>query len=454
MKAGSETSRMDAALADGSNSARLGGRARDVLAGGDSRTGIWTAPWPIYVDRARGNRVWDVEGAVRLDMNPNNTSQIHGHADPDIAMALAEQAARGTSFNIATPQEVSLAEHIVGRIPSVDRVRFTNSGTEAMMNAIRAAWAYTGRSKIAKFEGPYHGSFPGVDFNLEPSLRGRARGDAPPTIAESPGTPAVYSENTIVLPFNQPALIEAIVRRNSAVLAAVIVEPVPSNLGWIHPQPGFLHFLRELTRSLGILLIADEIVDFRLEYHGIAAAHGITPDLTTLGKFVGGGLPFGVVGGRRDVMEAFDIQRDAPPIQHSGSFNGNPMSTTAGRIALEKLTDTEIRRINALGDDLRRELLDRIEVGRYHATVTGFGSLLCFFPTTEIVEPTELIDYASLAAVRAPEPTLAALRRALITEGVLNGAGQISITTVLTTTDIEEYLRAVDRVMPAALAHD
>jgi glutamate-1-semialdehyde 2,1-aminomutase len=444
----------DSFLSDDSASARLGVRARKVLAGGDSRTGIWSAPWPVYVQRASGNRVWDVDGDARLDMNPNNTSHIHGHANPAIIAALGRQAAMGTSFNMGTPQEVDLAEHLVGRIPSVDLVRFTNSGTEAVMNAIRAAWAFTGRPKIAKFEGPYHGSFPGVDFNLEPPLDGRAIGELPPTIAESPGTPAVYWDNTIVLPFNRPADVEAIVRRNASDLAAVIVEPVPSNLGWIAPRPGFLTFLRALTQRHGILLIADEIVDFRLAYRGVSAMNGIEPDLTTLGKFVGGGLPFGVFGGRAAVMAAFDSARGSPPIQHAGSFNGNPMSTTAGLTALNMLDEPEIHRINELGDGLRRALLDRIEVGRYRATVTGFGSLLCFYPTVGQVEPTELIDYESVAKARAPESELSRLRRALLSEGVLNGAGQMSMTTVLSDSDIDEYLQAVDRVMPAVLGHD
>ena len=271
-------------------------------------------------------------------MNPNNTSHIHGHANPDIVAALTQQLANGVSFNLPTPQEVSLAKHIVERIPSVDRVRFTNSGTEAMMNAIRAAWATTGRPKIAKFEGPYHGSYPGVDFSLEPNESEAGPADQPSSAAASPGTPAAIIENTIILPFNKPAEVEAIVRRHAKELAAVIVEPIPSNLSWIQPQPGFLEFLRELTRSLGILLISDEIVDFRLAYQGIQATHGIEPDLTTLGKFVGGGFPFGILGGKLEVMEAFDPARPGGHIQHSGSFNGNPMSTTAGLIALEKLT--------------------------------------------------------------------------------------------------------------------
>ena len=446
------TDPMDRAFREGSESSRLGRQAREYLAGGDSRTGLWSAPWPVYVARASGNRVWDVDGDVRLDMNPNNTSQIHGHANPDIVAALSEQARNGTSFNLPTPQEVALARHIVERIPSVDRVRFTNSGTEAMMNAIRAAWAFTGRPKIAKFEGPYHGSYPGVDISLEPLEEMWGEAETPASAPESPGTPRAIVDNTIVLPFNHPDQVEAIVRRHADELAAVIVEPVPSNLSWISPRPGFLPFLRKLTESLGILLIADEIVDFRLAWSGVQTVHGIAPDLTTLGKFVGGGMPFGVVGGRREVMDSFDHTRSGGFIQHSGSFNGNPMSTTAGLVALQKLTASEIQRINRLGDDLRRELLDRIEVGRYHATVTGQGSLLCFFPTTGPVEPTELVDYRSIAAARGDGAALNALRRALLVEGVANGAGQLSLTTVLTDADVEEYLAAVDRAMPAVLA--
>ena len=372
---------VDGALQSGSRSAELGSDALKYLAGGDSRTGLWQAPWPLYVERAAGNRIWDVDGQSRLDMNPNNTSHIHGHVHPDISQALATQIMKGTSYNLLTEQEVRLARHIVGRIDSVDRVRFTNSGTEAIMNAIRAAWAHTGRSKVAKFEGPYHGSFPAVDISLEPQDEEGGPDDQPASVAASPGTPAAMVENTIVLPFNRPDQVEAIIRRHAADLAAVIVEPVPSNLSWIQPRPGFLERLRELTRSLGILLVFDEIVDFRLAHGGVQSLHGIDPDLTTLGKFAGGGLPFGVLGGRLEVMEAFDHTRGGPHIQHSGSFNGNPMSTTAGLVTLELLTPSEIQRINDLGDWLRNELLDRIEVGRFNATVTGYGSLLCFFPT-------------------------------------------------------------------------
>jgi glutamate-1-semialdehyde 2,1-aminomutase len=444
----------DRAFQAGSRSAQLGGEAPSVLAGGDSRTGLWQAPWPVYVAKAAGNRLWDVDGDVRLDMNPNNTSHIHGHAHPDVVASITAQAASGVSFNLLTPQEVALAQHIVGRIDSVDRVRFANSGTEAVMLAIRAAWARTGRPMIAKFEGPYHGSYPGVDFSLEPTADVYGPAAEPASVPASPGMPAAITANTLVLPFNRPAEVEALVRKHAHELAAIIVEPIPSNLSWINPRPGFLPFLRELTSELGILLIFDEIVNFRLAYGGLQSIAGVVPDLTTLGKFVGGGLPFGVVGGSVDVMQMFDHTTRVDHIQHSGSFNGNPLATGASLVVLEKLTAAEIARINALGDSLRAELLDRIRVGRYHATVTGYGSLMCLFPTTSPVDPASLIDYRTISAARRGDSALLELRRAMLHEGIANGAGQMSLTTVLSDADIEEYLSAVDRAMRSVLTHD
>src|SRR3954464_7700345 len=282
-------------LEPGSQSAALFERARKVLPGGNTRTTVYNAPHPLYLESGQGCRTTDADGQTRLDFLNNYTSLLHGHVHPEVLAAAQGQLLRGTAFAGPTELEVELAEIITARVPAIERMRFTNSGTEGVMMAIKAARGYTGRPKVAKFEGFYHGTYDPAEVSVNPPLAAVGDPDAPVAISETAGLAPGTLENTVVLPYNNPAAVERIVEREAANLAAVIVDPLPNNAGFPDPAPGFLPFLRELTQKHGILLICDEIISFRIGYQGASARFGIKPDLVTLGKIIGGGLPVGAV---------------------------------------------------------------------------------------------------------------------------------------------------------------
>jgi glutamate-1-semialdehyde 2,1-aminomutase len=333
---------------------------------------------PIIVDRARGAQVWDVDGNSYTDFICSWGALILGHAHPEIAAALAEQAARGTSYGLTTELEIELAEMLQKTLPSMERVRFVSSGTEATMSAVRLARAATGRDFIVKFEGGYHGH--GDSF-----LAKAGSGLATLGIAASPGVPQALAELTLDAPYNDLAAVERLFDRHGAAVAAVIVEPIAANMGVIPPAEGFLSGLRELTRRHGALLIFDEVITgFRLCFGGAQTLFGIEPDLTTLGKIIGGGLPVAAYGGRRDLMEQI-----APlgPVYQAGTLSGNPLAMRAGietlkRLATNGFYDSLERKAAMLADAMRQALSETGIAGH----VARAGSLLTLFFTAGPVD--------------------------------------------------------------------
>jgi glutamate-1-semialdehyde 2,1-aminomutase len=284
---------------------------------------------PVIVDRASGARLWDADGNSYIDYVCSWGALILGHADPEIAAAIAEQAGRGTSYGMTCALEVELATMLRSAIPSLQRVRFVSSGTEATMSAIRLARAATGRDLILKFEGCYHG-------HADSFLSKAGSGLATLGIAASPGVPQALAALTMDAPYNDLAAVEKSFREHGGKIAAVIVEPVAANMGVVLPVPGFLAGLREITRRHGSLLIFDEVITgFRLCYGGAQTHFGIEPDLTTLGKIIGGGLPVAAYGGRADLME-----RVAPlgPVYQAGTLSGNPLAMRAGIETLKRFS--------------------------------------------------------------------------------------------------------------------
>ena len=265
-------------------------KAVAVMPGGTTRTTTYFEPYPLYIERGEGCRVWDADGTERIDMLGNYTAMILGHAHPKVQEAIRKQAARGTGFAAANPIEVQLATLLCERVPSLDAVRFCNSGTEATMFAMRLARAFTGRPKIARMEGGYHGTHDYAEVSTHPALSEAGPPEAPIARPDSMGTPAWALEQTVVLPFNNPDAAEAIIRRESGELAAVILEPIIGAGGVIPATVEFLERLRNVTRELAILLIFDEVISFRVAPGGAQQLYGVTPDLTTLGKIIGGGL--------------------------------------------------------------------------------------------------------------------------------------------------------------------
>src|SRR6266849_2054710 len=284
-------------------------RAVAVMPGGTTRTTTYFDPYPLYIERGEGCRVWDADGTERIDLLGNYTAMILGHAAPKVVEAIRAQAARGTGFAAANPIEVQLATLLCERVPSLDMVRFCNSGTEATMFAMRLARAFTGRAKIARIEGGYHGTHDYAEVSTHPMASEAGAPDAPIARPDSIGTPDWALEQTVVLPFNNPDAAEAIIRREGRQLAAVILEPIIGAGGVIAATDEFLQRLRSVTKELGILLIFDEVISFRVGPGGAQQLYGVTPDLTTLGKIIGGGLPVAAFGGRADVMELLDPRR-------------------------------------------------------------------------------------------------------------------------------------------------
>ena len=306
-----------------SKSANLYARAQNVLPGGNSRSTIDLKPYPIYVAEAQGAEVVDVDGNTYVDFINNYTSLIHGHAFPAVTKAVTEQLSKGTAYAFGTVPEIDHAELICGRVPGFDKIRFMNSGSEAVMNAIKAARAYTGRPKIAKCEGAYHGSYDFAEVSLNSGPDDWGQNDMP-SVPYSKGTPDGVLNDVVVIPYHDEVAAAQILKQNAGDLAAVVYDPVASRVGLIPPSRDYLEMLVEFCETHGVLLVFDEVIAFRLGYEGAQGFHGVTPDLTALGKIIGGGFPVGAVAGRAAAMQVFEGGGGLP---HGGTFNGNPVTS-------------------------------------------------------------------------------------------------------------------------------
>ncbi len=427
-----------------SNSARLYDRAVGVMPGGNSRHTVYFPPYPIYAARAQGARVWDADGVERLDLINNYSSLIHGHNHPRIVAAIVEQAHRLLSVAMPTEAEVDLAELVCDRLPAVDRVRFTNSGTEGVMFAIKAARAFTGRTRIAKVEGAYHGSDDTASVSNMPDPRLWGDAAAPASVPGPGGTPNM-ARDVVVLPMNDVENGREILRVNAADLAGAILDPLPSHLGFQAATPDFVAMVREETARAGALLIFDEVYSFRLGFNGAQGALGARPDLTALGKVIGGGLPIGAVGGRADIMEAlFDPRAGRPRMTHGGTFNANPMTMAAGVAAMTLLDRAAFDRLSALGERLRQGLKEAVRLSGAPATVRGATSMTSLFHIEADLPTHRHLVEAQQAHPEARQRAEAFFRH-LLNDGVMIGApGLFVLSTALTEGDI-------DRVIEAAL---
>jgi len=290
---------------------------------------------PFFVNRASGSKVWDVDGNEYVDYVGTWGPAILGHAYPKIIKAVQTAAENGTSFGIPNPAEVTMARLICSLVPSVQKVRMCNSGTEATMSAIRLARGFTKRDKILKFDGCYHGH---ADSLLVKAGSGALTFGNP----DSAGVPAAFTQHTVVVSYNEPAEVEAAFKANPGQIAGIIIEPVPGNAGLYLPKPGYLEFLREITRANEALLIFDEVMTgFRLAKGGAQERFGITPDLSCFGKVIGGGLPVGAFGGRAEIM---DCLAPVGPVYQAGTLSGNPIAMAAGIAALEELSASDAYR--------------------------------------------------------------------------------------------------------------
>jgi glutamate-1-semialdehyde 2,1-aminomutase len=424
-----------------SRSRELFARAQELLVGGvNSPVRAFGAVGgePVVVERASGARVWDADGNEYIDYICSWGALILGHADPDVVRAIAEQAARGTSYGMTTAAEAELAARIVAALPSIEKVRLVSSGTEATMSAVRLARAATGRDLILKFEGCYHG-------HSDSFLSQAGSGLATLGIASSPGVPQALAALTLNAPFNDLDSVERLFGAHAGNIAAVIVEPVAANMGVVPPAPGFLQGLREITARDGALLIFDEVISgFRLCYGGAQTLYGITPDLTTLGKIVGGGLPLAAYGGRCDLM-----QRLAPegPVYQAGTLSGNPVAVRAGIATLEKLAargfyDALSLRASKLADGISRAIAETCAT----AQVVRAGSLLTIFFGAGAIR-----NYSDVKHCDTAE--FGAFFRAMLDRGILLPPSQFEalfVSAAHSEQDIAQTVAAVKEALRAA----
>jgi glutamate-1-semialdehyde 2,1-aminomutase len=412
-----------------------------VMPGGNSRTTTFFDPYPFYIERGQGAHVWDADGNDRLDFNGNYTSLILGHAPELVVKAVQQAAERGLSFPGPSEGEIALAAELTRRIPSLESVRFTNSGTEATMNAVRVARAFTGRAKIAKFEGAYHGTHDWVLVSVAPPLKASGSRTNPRPLPSSEGVPPAVLKHVVVLPWNDAEACERILEKEGPNLAALLVDPLLGIGGILPPAPGFLERLREITTKHGIVLIFDEVISFRIARGGAQERFGVRPDLTTLGKIIGGGLPVGAFGGRADIMAAYDPRQGRARISHGGTFNANPLTMVAGLATLQALTPEAFARLEALGERLRGGTTRLLEATRRKGQVTGIGSLFCLHWATG-----DLTDYRS-SRPKDPEAPMRVFL-GLLNEGIIltqRGLGACSL--AMADEDVDRFVNALARVL-------
>jgi glutamate-1-semialdehyde 2,1-aminomutase len=346
-------------------------RARGLMAGGETRVGSSVPPFgPVFAE-ARGQELTDVDGNVVLDNTNNATSLIHGHANPAIVAAASAAVGRGTQWLGLNPSIVELADLIVDRVPSVERVRFTNSGSEANGLMVKVARAFTGRDLILKMDAQYHGS--NDTFEFGPTAAPGADRSRPSPVMD--GVARNLAENVLIGRFNDTDGVVDLIERNAGRLAAVLLAPVAS-VGYVEPAPGFLEGVREATRRHGILLLFDEVITLRLARGGAQERYGVVPDMTSMAKIIGGGFPVGAYGGREEILRLTDATDGAQRVTHAGTFNGNPVTAAAGRVSLELLTPEAFARLERVGEALERTVGGAIAATGAPFKVSRAGSLL------------------------------------------------------------------------------
>jgi glutamate-1-semialdehyde 2,1-aminomutase len=358
---------------------------------------------PIFIEHGFGSRVVDVDGNEYIDYIASWGPLILGHAHPKVIQAIKETAEKGTSFGAPTELETKMAQLVTERMPSVDIVRMVNSGTEATMSALRLARAYTGRNKILKFEGSYHG-------HSDSLLIKAGSGVATLGLPDSPGVPENTAQHTLTVPYNDLESVKLVFEKYGDELAAVILEPVAGNMGVVPPVPGFLEGLRELTEKHGTVLIFDEVMTgFRVGYHSAQGRYQIMPDLTTMGKVIGGGLPVGAYGGKREIMEMI-----APtgPVYQAGTLSGNPLAMAAGFATLAEMTPKAYEELERKGRILEEGFRQNAEEAGIPYHINRVGSMVCLFFTGERVT-----NYA--AAKTSDTERFAEYFRFMVEEGVL-----------------------------------
>jgi len=389
---------------------------------------------PLFIKRGKGSKIYDEDGNEFIDYVCSWGPMILGHASLNVIKSIQRMAESGTSFGAPTELETTLAKMVCDAVPSIEMVRFVSSGTEATMSALRLARAFTEREKIIKFAGCYHGHSDGL-------LAKAGSGATTLGVPDSPGVPMGYAQNTLIAQYNDLESVRDLFTRHNDI-AAVIVEPVAANMGVVLPEPGFLEGLREVTRSSGALLIFDEVISgFRLAYGGAQEVYEITPDLTCLGKIIGGGLPVGAYGGRADIMS---MMAPSGPVYQAGTLSGNPLAMVAGIETLRALRESDFyKELERKAATLRKGITEAAEKAGVSLQVSRIGSIMTPFFTSETVK-----DYES--ATRANTQEFGEFHRKLLEQGVYWPPSQFEaafVSQAHSEEDIELTIRAIEKAL-------
>lgn len=425
-------------------------RAKNSLPGGDTRASSYYTPYPAYMVRGEGCYLYDLDENRYIDFLNNYTSLIHGHAHPATVSAIQEQAARGTVLGSAAEVTVEHAEMLCSRVPSLASVRYCNSGTEATHLAMRAARAFTGKDVIIKMDGGYHGSHDYVQVNVKPDT---AEDGLPRRRLTTRGVPAAVMEGMRVVPFNDLDALEDLLHAHSGEIAAIILEPVLGSGGGVEPVPGYLRGVRQLADTYDVLLIFDEILTLRLDIGGIQSAVGVTPDLTSVAKFIGGGLPLGAFGGRQEIMAPFDPTHPQT-IPHNGTFNGNNVTMAAGVATMKEYGAEEVAGINELGQRLKDGFNRAFKVAGIRARAAGLGSIIPIHWSEGEIRTARDAVAAQEAARNLPK----LLHMEMMNRGIFSAPrGQFTISTPMSAREIDTAVsvmaQSLEMVKPYMVEH-
>jgi len=357
------------------NSQNLYKRAKEVLTGGVSRNTIFRRPHPFYTATALGCYVTDIDGTERVDFANNMASLIHGHSHPAIVEAVIDQMRKGTAYTLGTKIEIEFGELLVKRNYNFEKIRFVNSGTEAVMSMIKAARAYTGRAKIAKAEGAYHGTYDFAEISQIASPDNWGDIDKPNSVPVAFGTPECVKKDVIVFPYNDTERTLKLLEENKEDLACVLIDPVSHRIGMFPVEENFLMAIYKWTRKNKVLLVFDEVVTYRVSYNGAQSKYPIRPDLTALGKIIGGGFPVGAIAGNNEIMSVFDPSRRILKQPHSGTFSANPITMVAGKTAMELFDSQAVKDINHITSMAKKQIREAIKEADVPVKITGAGSM-------------------------------------------------------------------------------
>lgn len=431
------------------NSRRLHTEACKYMPGGDTRTATFFLPFPNFIKYGDGAYMYDEDGFKLLDFQNNYTSLIHGHAHPETVEAVREQIAKGSAYTAPFEKQIELSAILTQRFPSVDMIRYTNSGTEANMHALRIARAYTGKAKIIKTEGGYHGTTDVFEASVDPNIKKAGTLDRIKVIPESRGVSENALKDVLVVPFNDIERTRKMIEEHHRETACIIIEPIMGSAGQITPDLEYLKFLREITEQYHIVLIFDEVVTGRLSLGGAQKFYGVTPDLTTMGKIIGGGTPVGAFGGKQEIMQMYDPREKK--MYHSGTFNGNAVTMAAGLATMKAYNQEAVDYVNGLGTLFKEGVLKIYDKLGLNMKISGAGSIYNILFTDK-----EVKNYRDVAS--AHEELNKVLYMSLLTKGVFDAErGMFCMSTAMTKEDIRFGLDTLEtslREMLPAIAEE